>query len=285
MDQYVNSYSKLTSFSFRTTLRNSAGSMLYAANKKNVRKLLSVPKVQIIEMHYLFPDEEKKFRLLLQYLVDTGHKFISFSDAIALIENGKIDRPYIAFSFDDGYANCVAASRILREFGANAIFYLNTNIVGETDYAKIARHCRVRINKPAVKFMNWQEVDMLLRQGHEIGGHTKSHFRMTDLNHDQIAEEVVEDKQKIEKMCGRCDHFAWPYGTRSDITKVGLDTVYSAGYKSCSSAVRGVHLSSRGQRCFINRDHVIAGWPLSHTKYMLARSVRISETNSTEWQF
>ena len=273
--QFVRSQSELYGFSVRGFCRHMAldvlswRGLLPGAFKKNFDK----PRVQIVEMHYLFDDEVEKFRMLLTKLCMSGHTLISYSEAVSRISSGNIERPYIAFTFDDGYKNCLTAAQVLEEFGVTGCFFLNSSIVGENRYSVIEKHCAEKIYKPPVDFMDWADVESLLVKGHEIGGHTYSHANLGKVEGEKIAEEVNRDKEILERYCESVDHFAWPYGASVHFSKEAGEVVFEAGYSSCASAIRGVHLPASSSHCYVRRNHIIAAWPVPHSLYLLAKSV------------
>src|SRR5205814_3914219 len=102
--------------------------------------------------------------------------FISYAEAVEKILNSEIDKPYIAISSDDGFKNNIRAAEILNRYGAKACFFINPSIVSETNYEKIKKYCREKLNFAPVEFLNWQEIEQLQRMGHEIGSHTMDHI-------------------------------------------------------------------------------------------------------------
>ena len=69
--------------------------------------------------------------------------------------NNKIDKPYIAFSSDDGFKNNLFAAEILNNYGASACFFINPGLVEECDFQKIKNHCRNKLHLPPIEFLNW----------------------------------------------------------------------------------------------------------------------------------
>jgi hypothetical protein len=67
------------------------------------------PRVHFTYMHHVFRDEEKEFVALLEWLVEAGHKFISYSEGIDRVVRGDIDKAYVSFTFDDGFKSCLRA--------------------------------------------------------------------------------------------------------------------------------------------------------------------------------
>ena len=89
--------------------------------------------------HTLPADEERGFRRQIELLLARGQRLVSYSEAVDRVLTGRIDAPYIAFSFDDGFESCRWAGVILREYGTPACFFVCPSIIGETDPIRSAQ--------------------------------------------------------------------------------------------------------------------------------------------------
>jgi peptidoglycan/xylan/chitin deacetylase (PgdA/CDA1 family) len=239
-------------------------------------KLLSKPRVQFLYIHHIFRDEEKKLAALLEAL-GRHHQFAGYSESVDMILHGKIDKPYICLSSDDGLKNNNRAAAIMKKFGARACFFICPDIIGEKDPARLAKFSRERLHFPPVEFMDWEEVHSLQQQGHEIGGHTLSHVNIATTSADQVDKEVGDCYRIVKEKCGGPVHFAWPYGRYTDFTAYAREVVVRTGYASCASASRGCHVTElnremKASDLLIRRDHVLLNWPLSHILYFIARN-------------
>jgi peptidoglycan/xylan/chitin deacetylase (PgdA/CDA1 family) len=277
--RYATSWRDLSLRGVRSQMRGAAVSALAASLKITGRMsaLLRRPRVHVLLLHHVFADEEASFRALLSALA-RDHTFISYSEAArrAKAAGVRIDKPYVAITFDDGYKNCLRAAAIMNEFNAPGCFFVCPSIVGETDEAKIERFCRERLELPKpVEFMTWNDLESLKKRGHEIGGHTMSHVNLATAPREQARREIAECHDVIQSRLGECRHFAWTYGRFSDFPMELLPAVFDAGFESCASGVRGCHgppPSDTSNPLLMRREHIVAGWPVSHALYFLARS-------------
>jgi peptidoglycan/xylan/chitin deacetylase (PgdA/CDA1 family) len=186
-----------------------------------------------------------------------------------------LDRPYIAFSADDGFKSCLMMARILEEFGASACFFVVGSMVGASDADLIARFSRNERNMPPEELMDWDDLEGLARRGHEVGSHRMSHSRLVDLSRDQLDWEVGESRRVLVKHLGGAAHFAWPFGKFSDIPPDIASIVYRQGYQSCASGERGAHMAEMsGAERILHRDLVVASWPTPHVMYFLAKNAQ-----------
>ncbi|MFB6258217.1 MAG: polysaccharide deacetylase family protein [Flavobacteriales bacterium] len=247
-----------------------------------LKKGLEEPRVQFIYLHHCFEDEVKGLRTLLETLKQ-DHEFISYSRAVEMLLNGaRIDRPYIAFSSDDGFRNNLKMASVMEDLGARCCFFLVPELVGAKDPDFIEKTCAERFHFPPVEFMDGEDVKGLLENGHEIGSHSFSHPNMAGLSLEEGQRELRKGKEELEAAFGPVRHFAWPYGRFFHFRAELAEASFEAGYRSCASAERGAHLpaanGSKPEELCIRRDHVILDWPLDHTLFFLARNgIRVAE--------
>ena len=77
--------------------------------------------------------------------------------------------------------------------------------------------------------------------GVEIGSHTVSHPRMSDLNSETAKAELVASKNRLQEKLGReIRHFAFPYGRPRDCDQRDFEMARRAGYLTASTTRRGV---------------------------------------------
>ena len=236
-----------------------------------------VPRIHFLYFHHVFEDEKKPFEKLVSRLAD-AHTYISHSEAVERLIMGDVDRPYICWSSDDGFKNNLDAAQILQKYGASCCFYVNPYSIGMTDFKAIEKFCTERLVMPPVEFMNWDDLNFLIQNGHEIGSHTMKHDFVYEMNLDAFKKDLQQSKDILEKHCGPIKHFAYPYGKFEYFTEQAFDAVFEAGYDSCSTAVRGCHFTdSNGlpkEKLFIRRDQIIAAWKGSHIDYFISQSVK-----------
>jgi len=230
--------------------------------------------------HYLPEENVDRFRTLLASL-QKRYDFVSYSDAIERLNNGPIDRPMMAFSFDDGYESAGRAARVLEEFGATCCLFVLPSVVGNKSEADVADFFRAPASD-IEPLLGWDELEDLQSRGHEIGSHTMTHVALADLTRDQLDAELHESKALITDRLGSCDHFAWPFGRLNCLPESGLDAIKQAGYVSCSSAVRGHHVEPLGNDLthYVCRDHVEPMWPALHGEYFVHSSPIAPEQHS-----
>lgn len=232
---------------------------------------LTEPRVHHLYLHAVAPSHESSFRRLLEWLAATGHTFLSYSEAIDRTVTGNIDRAYVTFSFDDGYASNARTAALLQEYGAAACFFVVTDFVGLVDLDRARAFLGRGLDEPA---MTWDEV-AALTEHHEVGNHTRGHKVLSRLSAMEAEEEVGAAAEELRRRLGDVQHFAWPLGRFRHFDKAARDTVFETGHASCASAERGAHGPAGAiepRALCVRRDHLMAEWPLHHQKYFIARS-------------
>ncbi len=157
-------------------------------------------------------------------------------------------------------------------------------MIGERDPEKIRLFCAEKLRQPPMEFLSWEEVEDLLRGGHEIGSHTLTHSNLARVSEEEMEREIVDSFHRISRRVGRPKHFAWPLGRFGDFTPQAARKVFEAGFISCASAQRGCHVAGSSPRNLcVRRDGILPRWPLSHTLYFLARNARRASFRDNLW--
>ncbi len=88
--------------------------------------------------------------------------------------------------------------------------------------------------------MSWEQVNLLVKGGMEIGAHAASHRSLARIPFAEAVDEIVKSKQIIEDKTGHpCKHFAFPFGTESDYTRQLVDAVRAAGFETGLLSIPG----------------------------------------------
>jgi hypothetical protein len=235
------------------------------------------PRIQFLLLHHVFDDEIAAFQRLLARLAQY-FQYIDYSEAIDRILTNRIDRAYLAVSFDDGLKCGRRAADELARVGARACFFVCPPLLDQPNSALAGEFCRRRLQHAPVEFLDWDDAAALVDQGHEFGAHTMSHPNLATLSATQAEDEIKTSREALARRLGAVRHFAWPYGQLEHIRREVVQAVFDAGFQSCASGVRGCHGPvgaarhvSSTQLC-VRRDSIIAGWPLSHILHFMRRS-------------
>ncbi|HHQ4802866.1 polysaccharide deacetylase family protein [Aeromonas veronii] len=167
---------------------------------------------------------EKHLRLM-KWL---GYETLTFRD---LADKGFIHRlqygkKYLMITADDGYQdNLTRMLPLLEKYGYKAVVYV---VTGEGYNRWDVEHPTNPDTK--VSLMSGEQVKALAASGHvEIGGHTLTHPRLSQLTAEQQVHEIQENKRQLEALLGHpLLSFAYPYG---DLNESAKEQAITAGYR------------------------------------------------------
>lgn len=245
-------------------------------NILNVLGVFSRPQkgIHILNGHMIcrgVPDEASKkyFSYQLKELSRYAG-FIKIEEAVSLIKNGEVvDRPLVAFTFDDGFQECHSMiAPVLEDFGVNAAFFINPNFA-EGDDSYIKEFTNKNVRTPGKYPMRWNNIKELSDRGHIIGAHTMDHYLINDTNLPVLELQIGQCKSVIEnKLSVPCEYFAFPYGRleHANLLSINIACKY---YKYVFSQSDYRHYFSYEGRV-INRRHFEPFWPVSHVYYFLS---------------
>ena len=229
--------------------------------------------------HYVFDNQRDDFEKLIINLKKIG-QFIDTDECIEMLKGNKeIDDRYFHLSFDDGFRNNFTNTfPILKKHNVHAIFFVPSLLI-EDDWDSTKNYCMNTNNYRAViEMMVWKELKELLMEGYEIGSHTKTHARFTEISHSEemMEDEILGSKTDLEANLNyNCKYIAWPYGKLADADSKSLKMVKDAGYSACFGAYRG-SVDPGAMNIFrIPRHHFEVHWPISHIEYFARGNMEV----------
>jgi peptidoglycan/xylan/chitin deacetylase (PgdA/CDA1 family) len=115
----------------------------------------------------------------------------------------------ILLTFDDAYADQFAnAVPVLRSLGIPAVFFPVTAFIGQH-----SNWWHEFAGTPHLPLMTRDQIASLAADGFEIGSHTHTHPRLTEITLPELRVEIHESKQILEDLLGKAvDLFCYPYG-------------------------------------------------------------------------
>jgi peptidoglycan/xylan/chitin deacetylase (PgdA/CDA1 family) len=221
--------------------------------------------------HFVFDDQRRAFEKTIISLKKIG-KFIDTDCCLEMLQGKReIDGRYFHLSFDDGFRNVFTnAIPILKKHAVPAIIFVPSSLV-EADWESTYRYCMETTKyRSVIEMITWDDLRKTIALGYEVGSHTKTHARFSNISNDPILlrDEIIGSKKDIENQLGiECKYISWPYGNRKDADDVSLAFTKEAGYKACFGAFRGTIRPESCDRYSIPRHHFEPQWPLSHIKY------------------
>jgi len=110
-----------------------------------------------------------------------------------------IPKIYVALTFDDGYIYHYAVAQLLNRLGIKATFFIITHLK--------------KFEGKTLLTLRPELIGEIVKYGHEIGSHTKTHPNLTTIPLYKVEEEARESKRLLEDLTGKeIINFAYPYG-------------------------------------------------------------------------
>ncbi|MGC2374799.1 MAG: polysaccharide deacetylase family protein [Solirubrobacteraceae bacterium] len=173
----------------------------------------------------------QRFACQLRWLARRGYKGVTFSEAV-----GSPPERTVAVTFDDGYQSVLRLGLpILQCLGWPATIFVPTDFIGSDQpmsWPGIDRWLGGEHESELLP-LAWEELETLTSHRWEVGSHTCSHPKLTELDDDALARELSESKSSCELRLGRsCPALAYPYG---DVDSRVVRAAQAAGYNSAAA--------------------------------------------------
>lgn len=175
-------------------------------------------------------------------MLKRGYRPATFTDAVLRPRKSKT----MVVTFDDAYASVGRLARpILDRLGVPATVFAPTAFPGKGEpmaWPGIAQWSDGPHSSELLP-LNWEELAELSASGWEIGSHTRTHPRLTELGDSELAEELLESRLELERRLGvPCRSIAYPYGDYD--RRVGVAAA-NAGYAAGTTLPPGPWDESR----------------------------------------
>lgn len=221
-------------------LAKSIGSPLGLASPHSLRVLL---------YHDIAPHDQANFAAQLRWLARYW-KFVSSEQFAAMILGEEpIRGRNLLLTFDDGFAsNRVVAEEVLNPLGIRALFFAVSDFVDLEDRHE-ARHFISRNIQPGSRAdelpahlynMGWSDLEALLEQGHCVGGHTRTHAQLSQINTEpDLEREIIASADTLAQRLGvPIEHFAYTFGDLASFSEKAL-SVARRRFRFIYSGLRG----------------------------------------------
>ncbi|WP_409574849.1 polysaccharide deacetylase family protein [Thiobacillus sp.] len=168
----------------------------------------------------------QRFREQLDFLATEGYATPTMAELVDAPAK-KWDGRTAVITFDDGYADNLAACEELQKRGMRATWFIVSGSVGQSPRWPAD-------GRPGDRLLNSAELCEMQENGMEIGSHTVSHARLPDADDERLMRELGESKASLESMLGHpVSSFAYPYGAWDERC---ANAVKQAGYAaSCTT--------------------------------------------------
>jgi peptidoglycan/xylan/chitin deacetylase (PgdA/CDA1 family) len=209
------------------------------------------------------------FAAHMRLLHRLGWRTLRLVDLVGLLEGTMtLPRRRFVLTFDDAFLGVRHyAAPVLDRLGFTATVFAPTGLVGT---------CRALDEGPdhrAKALMSWDDLRRLRADGFDVGAHTRSHPRLSQLAPEEVRAEVVGSRDDITAALGeRPTLFAYPYG---DWSQPVAAVVRDGGFVAACATHFG-RATAASDRLALPRIAVGAGLDLPHFSYRLALADRIA---------
>lgn len=124
----------------------------------------------------------------------------------------------VSLTFDDGDADNYSVRSVLAENNLHATFYISSGLTDSDGY------------------MTEDQLHNLYKDGNEIGGHTLTHTKLSDVRGSDLKREVCQDRINLMAYGFDVTSFAFPFGYYDDEAK---QTARDCGYNSARVVTGG----------------------------------------------
>ncbi|MEN0109384.1 MAG: polysaccharide deacetylase family protein [Planctomycetota bacterium] len=160
--------------------------------------------------------------------------FVSLAEAQRRLGRGRSERPAVAITFDDGYAdNAQTAVPLLLARRVPFTYFVTTRTVRDQGVFPHDAAAGVPLRPNTVT-----EVRAMADAGVEIGAHTRTHPDLgASTDPDWLRDEIAGSLDDLQAWTGRRPRsFAFPYGLPQNMTPAAFDAAIDAGAECVVSA-------------------------------------------------
>jgi peptidoglycan/xylan/chitin deacetylase (PgdA/CDA1 family) len=146
---------------------------------------------------------------------------------------GKKKGRVVGITFDDGYRNNLeCAAPVLKKYGFSATCYIVSDKVGKTNEWDLEQGI------PQKALMSEEEVLLWIKEGMDIGCHTRNHVDLSAVNNELAVYEIKQSKIDLEdRFHIDITDFCYPFGGYNLLSTVEL--VKEAGFLTATTMKRG----------------------------------------------
>lgn len=209
----------------------------------------------------------RAFERQMALLQRLGYRGVSIGQAQRRLQGLVSDdgQKWCAITFDDGFMdNVQTALPILRKYGHQATCYVVSDRLGRCN------HWSADVLGVTSPLMDAAAVRRWIGAGMELGAHTRTHARLTELSDVALQDEVAGSKRVLEDRFGLpVGQFCYPWGAHD--ARV-VDAVKAAGYEGATTTVRGrARMGADPFRVprvhILNQHHLPQVWLKLQTRY------------------
>lgn len=211
--------------------------------------------LRVLLYHDIPPDKEKRFIEQLDFIRKKWN-FVTPEEFSKMINNEiPVKGRNLLLSFDDGfYSNRKVAENILGPRNIKALFFVVSDFIGISNREDERKFISKNIFPGSIPSlipvsmtgMNENDIKYLINNGHEIGSHTVSHARLSQINNlSELETEIIQSKNDIEKKFNvPIRHFAYTFGDFNSLNREALQ-IAKNNYDFVYTSFRGNNIKQK----------------------------------------
>jgi peptidoglycan/xylan/chitin deacetylase (PgdA/CDA1 family) len=227
--------------------------------------------LRVLTYHDVSLAYQARFAAQLRWVAQSW-RFVAPAEFAALITGEEpIRGRNVLLTFDDGFASQRrVAEQVLNPMGIRALFFVVSDFVSLVDREAAQRFIAAKMHPlsradqiPIGDYnMGWSDLAALLEQGHSVGGHTRTHARLAQIEAVlDLEREIIGSSDALEHRLGvRVEHFAYTFGDLDSFSPVAL-AVARRRFRFIYSGLRGDNAVSRSPLA-VRRESVVPGDPV-----------------------
>ena len=175
------------------------------------------PNQIIIYFHDTQQVEINAIQDIILFFKNIDYEFVTVSK---ISKNFGTKNKMFTFTFDDGFKSWKNLIPIFDKYKVKATFFLNSIFL--TDEGPDVFMRNIGLDKKE-KIINEDIIKDLIKNNHEIGAHTHSHFKLSQLDSEIFKEEIDNNLDILKKFSNEIKSFAIPYGMRRYLNDDQMD--------------------------------------------------------------
>jgi peptidoglycan/xylan/chitin deacetylase (PgdA/CDA1 family) len=191
------------------------------------------------------------FQAQMRYLERRNLRGVSVRELRQASSLGNAKR-LVGLTFDDGYENFLQnALPVLERFGFSATVFVVAGMLGEENDWEFRHDPR-----PRLKLLGAEGVREVAARGMEVGSHSMTHPKLSELEPELLEEEVSDSRQVLSEVLGEVvNGFSYPYGYINDAS---IQAVCRAQYAyACAVIVRVAQNTYDLPRITVTEDNLL----------------------------
>tara|TARA_Y100001970_G_scaffold293007_1_gene437162 strand:- start:1302 stop:2075 length:774 start_codon:yes stop_codon:yes gene_type:complete len=166
----------------------------------------NLPDQIVVYFHETEQVEISTIQDIILFFKNMDYEFVSVSKISKNFGTGK---KMFSFTFDDGFKNWENLIPLFNMYGVTATFYLNSVFLTDEGNEIFMRN--IGLDNES-KIINQNIISDLVVHNHEIGAHTHSHYKLSNLEFNDFKREVDNNLTLLKEFSPEIESFAIPFG-------------------------------------------------------------------------